>query len=77
MRRGRGWAFGVGAREARRAVAERRGRRRRRRVGGEVLGVGGEVGEVVVERVEEEAMVKGLRRSFSQGLVMEVGGRLR
>jgi len=48
------------------------------------LGVGG-FGEAVVEmveveamvEVEEEAMVKGLRRSFSQGLVREVGGRLR
>lgn len=34
-------------------------------------------GEAGVEMVEEEAMVKGLRRSFSQGLVREVGGRLR
>lgn len=72
------------AREARRAVEERRGRIRRVRVGGLALGVGG-FGEAVVEmveveamvEVEEEAMVKGLRRSFSQGLVREVGGRLR
>lgn len=67
------------AREARRAVEERRGRIRRVRVGVLALPVVGSV-EAVVERVvevEEEAMVKGLRRSFSQGRVREVGGRLR
>lgn len=63
------------AREARRAVEERRGRIRRARVGGLAAGVVGSV-EMVL-RVEEEAMVKGLRRSFSQGRVGEVGGRLR
>lgn len=62
------------AREARRAVEERRGRIRRVRVRVGVVG-SGEAGVEMVE--EEEAMVKGLRRSFSQGLVGEVGGRLR
>lgn len=72
MRRGTGWALEVRAREARRAVEERRGRIRRVRVGGSALGVVGS-GEVV----EEEAIVKGLRRSFSQGLVRDEGGRPR
>ena len=62
------------------AVEERRGRMRRVRCGVLAVAVVGVV-EAVVERVgdweETEAMVKGLRRSFSHGLRRVLGGRPR
>ena len=78
MRTGRGGA-GDRARDLRRAVEERRGRMRR--VSWAVLAEG-VVGLVVVDvessGSETEAMVKGLRRSFSQGFLRrEVAGRAR